>query len=140
MITDINHKTIIKTLDKSKLAIYWCQYFDYEKDRKLFGLTKTALITEVYKIKKNTKPFIDSQIVISKILTNFGVKSVFHREFNARHSKLHKEQVLGMQLYSIMLEDNEIWIYCETQHKGHLSPHATYFKDNSFKSENTNRL
>lgn len=128
MITDINHKSSISVLNKSKLPSYWMQYFEYEKDKELFDLTKTALIKAVSEIKKNAKPFIDSQIVISKMLTEFGNRSLFHRRFNEKYPELHREQVLGMQLYSIMLEDSEIWIYYETQHSGHLFPHATYFQ------------
>lgn len=127
MITDINQKSTVTALNRSKLPSYWMQYFEYEKDEELFELTKSALIKAITEIKKEIKPFVDSQIVISKILTDFGTKSLFHRKFNERHSRLHREQVLGMQLYNIMLEDNEIWIYLETQHSGHTFPHATYF-------------
>ncbi|WP_321332535.1 hypothetical protein [uncultured Bacteroides sp.] len=91
MITDINHKSTITVLDRSKLPPYWSQYFEYEEDEELSKLTKTALIEAVNEIKKNTKPFIDSQVVISKIITEFGIKSLFHRKFNERHPKLHRE-------------------------------------------------
>lgn len=128
MITDINQKSIITALNKSKLPSYWMQYFEYEKDEELFEFTKSALVNTITEIKKERKPFVDSQIVISKILTEFGTKSLFHRKFNERHPNLHREQVLGMQLYNIMLEDSETWIYLETQHNRHLFPHATYFK------------
>lgn|SRR5574344_850572 len=128
MITDIKKQLIIKELNKSKLSSYWMQYFEYEKDEELFELTKSALIKAITEIKKDIKPFVDSQIVISKMLTSFGTKSLFHRKFNERHPNLHKEQVLGMQLYKVMLEDSEIWIYLEIQHRDHLFPHATYFK------------
>ena len=83
---------------------------------------------EVNEIKKNPQPFVDSQIVIAKILTDFGIKSFFHGKFNENHPGLHREQVLGMQLYCIMLDAPETWVYCETKHKGHLFPHATYFQ------------
>jgi len=128
MITDINKKSTVTALNKSKLSSYWMQYFEYEKDEELFDLTKSALIKAINEIKKDIKPFVDSQIVISKILTGFGAKSFFHRKFNEKHPNLHKVQVLGMQLYNVMLEDSEIWIYLETQHTHHLFSHAIYFK------------
>jgi len=128
MITDINRKSVTSSLNKSKLPAYWNQYFDYEKDSALYDLTKNVFLDVIESEKKNQKPFIDSQIVISRILTDFGLKSKFHRQFNENHPNLKKEQVLGMQLYKIMLDDKDVWIYIETQHSNHLFPHATYFK------------
>jgi hypothetical protein len=128
MITGIDRKSVTKELKREKLPEYWGQFFSYEADSELFDLTKNEFIKEIAVQKKNPKPFIDSQITISKILSNFGNKHIFHRKFNEKHSGLHKEQVLGMQLYTLLLEDDDLWIYHETQHSGHLFPHATYFK------------
>jgi hypothetical protein len=127
MITGIDKKHTTKELKREKLPEYWGQYFSYEYDIELFDLTKNEFIKEIAEQKKKGNPFIDSQIIISRILSNFGDKHIFHRKFNERHSDLHKEQVLGMQLYKILVEDGELWIYHETQHFGHIFPHATYF-------------
>ena len=128
MITDINKKLTRTTLEKANLKEYWEQYFIYEEDKSLSPLTEEEFLKEIELIKKTEKPYIDSQILISNMLTKLGNKHTFHRQFNERFPELHKEQVLGMQLYKIMLEDNETWIYCETKGKGHLFPHATYFQ------------
>ncbi|MCK9438269.1 MAG: hypothetical protein M0Q12_13820 [Synergistaceae bacterium] len=127
MITDINRKSRITTLNAKNLNGYWCQYFDYEKDVTLCNLTRDEFLREIAKAKKTEKPFIDSQIIVSKILTNLGNKHTFHRQFNERFPKLHKEQVLGMQLYKVMIDEPDLWIYHPTQHSGHLFQHATYF-------------
>ena len=127
MITDINRKSRITTLNAKNLNGYWCQYFDYEKDVTLCNLTRDEFLREIAKAKKTEKPFIDLQIIVSKILTNLGNKHTFHRQFNERFPKLHKEQVLGMQLYKVMIDEPDLWIYHPTQHSGHLFQHATYF-------------
>jgi len=128
MITGIDQKSIIKTLNRESLPDYWGQYFVYEKDIELYELTETALLEVIESAKGMSKPFIDSKIAIGKILTEFGPKSNFHRQFSERHQELHKEQVLGMQLYKLMIEDRDVWIFHETQHVGHVFPNATYFQ------------
>jgi hypothetical protein len=128
MITGIDRKSITKELNKERLPEYWGQYFIYEKDPELSELTKNEFIKEINEQKKREKPFIDSKIIISKILTNFGDKNIFHRKFNERHSTLHREQVLGMQLYKILVDDkDDTWIYHQIQRPEHLFPNATYF-------------
>jgi len=128
MITDINNKSTITVLNKLILPPYWMQYFKYENDKELFDLSQTALIKKINGIKKSTKYFVNSQIIVSEILTEFGAKSLFHREFNEKHPELCREQVLGMQLYNIMVKDNETWIYYKAQHSLHLFPHMIYFQ------------
>jgi len=127
MITDINGKSEIRVLNRATLPEYWGQYFLYERDNELYNLTKEEFLKEIESVKKTEKPFIDSQIVISNMLTKLGKRHSFHRQFNERFPNLHKEQVLGMQLYKIMVDDSDIWVYLETQHSGHLFSHATYF-------------
>jgi len=128
MITDVNFKSRIRGLNTSKLPSYWSGYFDFEKDTELSELTKNELIRKINLLKKEKKPFIDSQIIIANLLTTFGNKHIFHRKFNERFPYLHKEQILGMQLYKIMVEDSVEWIYCENHPRGHVFSHATYFK------------
>jgi hypothetical protein len=128
MITNIDKKTNISELNREKLPVYWNQYFDYELDEELSLLTKDELLREINDEKQKPKPFINSQIIISKILTKLGGKHNFHRQFNERHSHSKSPEVLGMQLYHLIVEDLEIWTYCELKERGHQFPHATYFK------------
>lgn len=128
MITDINHKSILSDLDKKNLPSYWSSYFEYENDIELYNLTQNELISEISEQKSKEKPFIDSQITISNILTKFGAKHCFHRLFHERHQNSDSGQVLGMQLYYLMLKDANTWVYCEITKRGHKFPHATYFK------------
>ncbi|MDR3705195.1 MAG: hypothetical protein P4L28_04710 [Paludibacteraceae bacterium] len=128
MITDINFKSEINKFDSSdkKLNSYWNQYQDFEKDIVLLELCRDELLKEINLVKKKAKPYIDSKVLISDLLTKFGEKHNFHRQFNERHQNLHKEQVLGMLLYKLMVEDVDVWIYYPTLHKGHVYPNATY--------------
>lgn len=128
MITDINKKTLIKELDKSKLPSHWNDYYEYDNNVELSNLTKTKFLNEIKAQKGEQKPFINSQILISKVLTEFGKKHTFHRQFKEKHPNLNSAQILGMQLYDIIVQDNDEWIYLETKEKDHLFSHATYFK------------
>lgn len=128
MITDINRKNIISKLDKTKLQSHWLNYFEYENNIKLYNLTKNELNSEIEIAKKMDSPYIDSEIVISKILTKFGQKHSFHRQFREEHPNSDSGKVLGMQLYNLILNDCDIWIYLEKKPRNHKFSHATYFK------------
>jgi hypothetical protein len=60
-------------------------------------------------------------------LNDLDSKHDFHRQFSEKFPELHKEQILGMQLYWLMLTNEMIWVYTEIQHAGHAFPHSTYF-------------
>jgi len=126
MMTDANFKRLYRTLNRDGLADYWNGYFEF-RDSPLHAITAMELQNEIEEHKTGAGSFIDSQIVISNILGKLSNKHNFHRQFGERFPGLNREQVLGMQLYTLMLADDEIWVYIETQHQGHLFPHATYF-------------
>jgi len=127
MITDINRKKTNSELDRTRLKPYWSKYFEFEIDIDLYNLAKNELISVINATKKKDRPYIDSQIVISNILTDFGQKHIFHRKFRENHPNSDSGQVLGMQLYHLILKDNNIWVFAETKHQGHKFSHATYF-------------
>lgn len=108
MITDIKQVSIKQKLERHKLKPYWLEYFDCESDINLYELTKNELKQVVELERKRAKPFIDSQQVISKLLTILGSKHKFHRQFRENHENSDSGQVLGMQLYHIMLEDIDV--------------------------------
>lgn len=128
MITDINHKTIISELNKAELPSYWMKYFEYEADDELFNFSNNEIIKEIESEKKKDKPYIDSQILLNRVLNKFGKSHNFHRQFRERHGDSDSGQVLGMQLYHLMIKDSDVWVYCEIKRRGHLFPHSTYFK------------
>lgn len=128
MIQNINTKSILSNLDKTKLPSYWNEYFQYEKDVHLSSLTRNFLIEEIEKEKTKEKPYIDSQVLISNLLTSFGANHSFHRQFREKFPLFYSGKILGMQLYHIIVHDNDIWTYINTRKTDHLFPHATYFK------------
>ncbi len=114
-------------LERAKLAPHWSAYFEYENDNELYNLTRSEFL-EVLETKKTIPiPYIDSQQVINGVLTKLGEKHSFHRQFHERHRNSDSGQVLGMQLYHIILEDSATWNYYEIKPNGHLFPHATYW-------------
>ena len=128
MITDINLKKVYTDLNRERLPDYWNAYFLYQAEAPdLYEITQRELEREVQAARNTERPFVDSQVVVGAILNRLGNRHNFHRQFNERFPELHREQILGMQLYTIMLHDEDTWIYTETQHAGHMFPHATYF-------------
>jgi len=130
MIKGTDSQSVTRELNREKLPDYWGQYFSYEKDDELCGLTEGAFKKVISEELGNPKPCIDSIVAIGKILAELGKTYNFRDQFNERHPHLHMEQVLGMQLYKILVEDKDEenpWFYSEIQHKGHASPNAIYF-------------
>ncbi len=128
MITDINQTNVRNELGDDSLADYWQGYFHFRDDASdLYEITRISLLEIIERAKNIRRPFIDSSQVIGEILTALGPQHSFHRQFNEQFPGLHPNQTLGMQLYDLMLHDEDIWVYTETQHADHLFPHATYF-------------
>jgi len=121
-----DRKSVIKELKREKMPKHWEQCFLYEEDTELSSLTKNEFLKEINEQKKKDNPSLDSQQIVGKMLTGFGEKHIFHRKFNERHSDLHKEQVLGMQLYKILAQDDDLWEYRRIKYADHLHSHITY--------------
>lgn len=128
MIQGIDSHSIISELDRTKLPTYWNGYLQYEKDEELSTLTKNSFIGEIEKAKSKENSFIDSKVVVSNLLIEFGKNYSFHSQFREKFPNSDSGQVLGMQLYHILIKDNEIWKYYKTKEIRHLFPHSTYFK------------
>ncbi len=129
MITDIQGNNVKEKLNRDTLKPYWMGYFEYQKNAPdLHHLINEEFKLAVENIKSETRPFVDSQQVIGKILTGLGNKHSFHRQFRELLPDLHANQVLGMHLYDFMLQDQIVWVYTETKPNGHLFSHATYFQ------------
>ena len=128
MITDIEHKNVRYELQSESLAEYWQGYFRYRDNASDLHQLAGSCLRDAIEIEKvKNRPFIDSQQTIGRILTEFGNQHNFHRQFREQLPDLHPNQTLGMHLYDLILHDEETWVYLETQHAGHLFPHATYF-------------
>ncbi len=126
MITDPKMRNVSSELNRSKLASYWDDYFLYATDP-LHDITGHELAVEVDACKAHPRPFIDSKVIINRVLGRLSNTHTFHRQFSERFPGLQPAQILGMQLYTIVLNDAEIWVYVETHHLGHVFPNATYF-------------
>lgn len=129
MITDIECRSEIgPDLDRSKLNAYWSEYFAFSSGApELHALAETELLAALDKARSQNRPFLDAQQAISEILTAFGTRHNFHRQFNEHFATFKPSQVLGMQLYALVARDDTWWVYMPTQHAGHAFPHATYF-------------
>lgn len=128
MITNLAFRNIIRELDTRTLEQYWNGYFLYrDRTPNLHAITENKLTVSIHETKMTESPFIDSQQLIGSILTALGYEHIFHRQFNEAFPEMKPHQTLGMQLYDIMVNDTDVWVYAETRHAGHLFPHATYF-------------
>ncbi|MTI13821.1 hypothetical protein [Sansalvadorimonas verongulae] len=129
MITDINRTSVKSELNKESLADYWEGYFHYkENSPELYQIAQGGLVAKVEEIRKEKRPFVDSQRVIGRLLTELGSSHNFHRQFREQLPDFHPNQILGMHLYDIMIQNTDTWTYIETKPSKHVYPHATYFK------------
>jgi hypothetical protein len=128
MITSIEFRSIVRELNITNLETHWNGYFNFrDQTRDLHAITEIRLLDAIREAKTTERPFIDSQQVVGGILTALGSAHNFHRQFNEAFPDLKPHQTLGMQLYALMVNDEDVWVYHETHHATHLFPHATYF-------------
>jgi hypothetical protein len=129
MLTGIEYRNPIgPDLRAGKLEPYWSEYFDYEaRGSALHAIAEAELLAELERARQLPSPYIDSQQVISRVLTALGSRATFHRQFNESFASYRSHQILGMQLYAIMARDETLWVYTQTQHAGHAFPHSVYF-------------
>jgi hypothetical protein len=129
MITDINFRSRIgPVIQRQNLNDYWSEYFTFQRGTPaLHEITERELLRELEEALQLHPPYLDSQQAISRILTKLGSRHNFHRQFTESFPDFHSNQILGMQLYRIVLEHEQYWVYSPIQHAGHVFPHATYF-------------
>ena len=129
MITDIQERSRIgPNLNPANLEAYWNEYFLFrDQAPDLHELIEEELILELDEARQQSRPFLDSQQTISRVLTKLGSTGRFHRQFGEQFPEFRSNQVLGMQLYALIAADVEIWVYTPIQHDGHLYSHASYF-------------
>ncbi len=128
MIIHFGQRKVREELNLENLPEHWNGYFSFrDQTPELHEITNNLLQEAIEVARSNERPFIDSQQVIGRILTDLGNRHNFHRQFNERFPELNPHQILGMQLYSIMVTDRSTWVYHPIQHEGHLFPHSTYF-------------
>lgn len=115
-------------LNVAKLAPYWNEYFRYRDEATdLHSKAAERLDEAIVEARARTSPFLDAQQTISRILTAFGSTHDFHRQFGERFP-FRPAQTIGMQLYAMLTaEQNDWWVFMETQHAGHRYPHGVYF-------------
>jgi hypothetical protein len=128
MLQFIDNKKVLKELNKYELEDYWGNYFEFEKDEILSSITRNLFLIHLDSVRNSNKPYIDSSVLINGILTNLGKTHNFHRQFSENHSNLVREQVLGMQLYKIIIEDKDIWYFSKVKKNEHKYANAVYFK------------
>lgn len=115
-------------LRRENLNEYWREYFAFaEHGGEIFDLTRAELLTRVTSAKQMARPHVDSQIMINELLNQLGPKHTFFRQFNERCPGSRPAQVLGMQLYALLAEDDEIWRYMKTTRARHVFSHSNYF-------------
>jgi len=128
MITSVDHDNLIREFNRENAAEYWNGYFDFrEIGVELHRITDELLRTAIEAARASDSRFIDSQQMIGEILTALGSQHNFHRQFHEQFPDYHPNQILGMQLYYLMVEDPDTWTYYEKHPIDHMYPHATYF-------------
>lgn len=109
MITDIEQRSQIgPDLRVEKLDSYWQEYFTFRDEvYELHQVVERELIDELDKARSQVRPFLDAQQRISIILTRLGSTANFHRQFSEQFPEFKPNQIIGMQLYALVVSDSE---------------------------------
>lgn len=124
----INGKNYL-SFDRSKLDSHWDEFFICENSA-LIAIAEKELTKEIGSEKFKAKPMIDSQQVINIILTRLSKRHNFHHHFQEQFPNANAGSVLGMQLHTLVLKDDEDWCCFVPKHPSHVFAHAIYFIPN----------
>jgi len=126
MLQDINGKVLTSPIHKSRIEPHWNDYIQYQHEIMLSDLSKKRLKELIEIKKKEPNPYIDSASLVSDLLNEFGKEHQFHRNFNETFPHFTSGSILGMQLYILLLDDSEEWVFYKSKKLGHLYSNSTY--------------
>jgi len=123
----------VNSFDRENLPDYCGLYFSFKKDLVLHDLSEKAFRKVICNELKKEKPKITSKIVIKGILMELDESHNFCSKFYQRYPDTNIHKVLGLQLYRIMVEENEekkenAWYCFQEEHPDRLFSETVYCK------------
>ena len=118
MLLDLNGEVINSPIDQTPIKENWEDYIQYKKHCRLHSFTKTELREKIQAIKKQGKSFIDSAMLIGGFLRELSVNENFNQQLRAVCPNLNCFRVLATQLFILMLEDDDKWIFSKSERDG----------------------
>lgn len=107
---------------------HWKLYIQYTQNEDLSTFTRDELRKQVEIIKKKEpgQVVISSKILISNLLEDFKRRDAFFTQFETHFPGWDSGGILGMQLYMLLLEDDQDWIYEKTKDRFQVFPSSVY--------------
>ncbi len=118
MLLDLNGEVINSPIDQTPIKENWEDYIQYKKHYRLHSFTKKELREKIQAIKKQGKSFIDSAMLIGGFLRELSVNENFNQQLRAVCPNLNCFRVLATQLFILMLEDDDKWIFSKSERDG----------------------
>lgn len=118
MLLDLNGEVIISPKDQTPIKENWEDYIKYTEHYRLYTFTKNELREKIKAIKKQGRSFIDSAILIGGFLRELSVNENFNQQFRAVCPNLNCIRILAIQLFILMLEDDDKWIFSKSERDG----------------------
>ncbi len=126
MILNLHGEIINSPIDQTPIKENWKDYIEYAKHNRLYSFTKEELHDRIQTVKNRGRSFINSAILIGGFLREISVNDNFHQQFKAAFPSLDSLRILRMQLYILLLEDDDKWTFSESERDEAMLADADY--------------
>lgn len=126
MLLDLNGNVLINPTDQNNISDNWKEYLRFSKNTHLWSFTKQELLNKVNSIKQQSRTIINSALLLGHFLRELSVNDNFHQQFKTAFPKLDSKSLLGMQLYMLLLKDDEKWIFMKPDESEAIFTNASY--------------
>lgn len=126
MLLDLNGNVLSNPIAQPSARDIWKEYIEYKEKCHLLLYTKEELYKRINAIKKQGRSIIKSAIIIRDFIRELSVNENFNQQFESTFPKIDRDSVLGMQLYLLLLEDDDKWIFLEPESDDSMYIEAHY--------------
>lgn len=126
MLLDLNGNVLSNPIAQTPARDIWKEYLEYKENYYLLDYTKEELYKRINAVKKRGHSIIKSAILIRDFIRELSVNENFNQQSVADFPKMDRGSVLGMQLYLLLIEDDEKWIFIKPESDDSLYIEANY--------------
>lgn len=126
MLLNLNGEVLINPINQTPMKDNWEEYVKFKNNTDLWRFTKQELLTRINTVKRQSKSIIYSAVLIGRFLRELSVNDNFHQQFKAAFPKLDSKSLLGMQLYILLHEDDNVWTFIEPEEEESIFTNANY--------------
>ena len=126
MLLDINGEILTNPIEQAPIETNWEEYIKYRNNTQLWSFTKAELLRRINQMRRKSKSMINSAVLIGSFLRELSVNENFNQQFNVAFPNLNSDTVLGMQLFMILLEDENKWTFLKPERENTIFVNANY--------------